>query len=104
MAPMITDPQTFIEAELPLLPPDNGGGKTGTHSLPEKSRRQATSAYTVREEPLHTPRPIRIVCAGGAYAGMMMAIVVHEKMNNLDTEFVIYERNSEFGGTWYENR
>jgi hypothetical protein len=101
MAPMITESQSFIGAELHL---EDGLGKSGTQTLPSKKTHEATSSYTIREVPLNTLRPMRIVCAGGAYAAMMMAIVVHEKMNVINTEFVIYERNTEFGGTWFENR
>jgi cation diffusion facilitator CzcD-associated flavoprotein CzcO len=34
----------------------------------------------------------------------MMSIVIGQKMKDSNIEFVIYERNSDLGGTWLENR
>jgi cation diffusion facilitator CzcD-associated flavoprotein CzcO len=41
---------------------------------------------------------------GAGYSGLMMAIVVAEKLRESNLEFVIYERNRDLGGTWFENR
>jgi cation diffusion facilitator CzcD-associated flavoprotein CzcO len=41
---------------------------------------------------------------GAGYSGLMMAIVFNEKLKGHNAEFVIYERNSDLGGTWVENR
>lgn len=60
--------------------------------------------YTIIEKPIGTRRPIRVVCLGAGYSGLMMGIVFNERMKEANAEFVIYERNADLGGTWYENR
>jgi hypothetical protein len=63
-----------------------------------------TSNYVVDEEPIHSRRPLRIVCMGAGYSGLMMGIVYSEKLQAQNCEFIIYERNEDLGGTWFENR
>ena len=60
--------------------------------------------YEIIEEPIGTRRPLRIVCMGAGYSGVMMGIVYSEKLKGRNASFTIYERNSDLGGTWLENR
>jgi NADPH-dependent 2,4-dienoyl-CoA reductase/sulfur reductase-like enzyme len=62
------------------------------------------SAYTLKEEPIGTRRPIRVVCMGAGYSGLMMAIMFSQQMQGKNAELVIYERNEDLGGTWLLNR
>ncbi|KAI9150713.1 FAD/NAD(P)-binding domain-containing protein [Paramyrothecium foliicola] len=59
--------------------------------------------YTIVEKPIGTRRPVRVVCMGAGYSGLMMAVVFSQKMRDKNAEFVIYERNEDLGGTWLEN-
>lgn len=61
-------------------------------------------SYEIHEEPIHTRRPIRVVCLGAGYSGILMGIIWAQRMQNRNAEFVIYERNHDLGGTWLENR
>lgn len=61
-------------------------------------------SYTVADKPIGTRRPIRVVCLGAGYSGLMMGILYNERMKDANVEFVIYERNEDLGGTWFENR
>lgn len=61
-------------------------------------------SYQVREEPIHSRRPLRIVCLGAGYSGMLMGIIFDQRMRDRNADLVIYERNAELGGTWLENR
>lgn len=61
-------------------------------------------AYTLTEEPIGTRRPIRVVCMGAGYSGLMMAIMFSQQMQGKNAELVIYERNEDLGGTWLLNR
>lgn len=61
-------------------------------------------AYTLKEEPIGTRRPIRVVCMGAGYSGLMMAIMFSQQMQRKNAELVIYERNEDLGGTWLLNR
>jgi hypothetical protein len=61
-------------------------------------------SYTIKEEPIGTRRPIRVVCMGAGYSGLMMAIMFSQKMQRKNAELVVYERNDDLGGTWLLNR
>ncbi|KKY20773.1 putative steroid monooxygenase [Phaeomoniella chlamydospora] len=58
--------------------------------------------YCIVEEPLGHARPVRIVTIGAGASGINVARNVKEHMKNV--EFQMYEKNSEIGGTWTENR
>lgn len=76
------------------------------NSLGVKRHRSPASQipYEIREEPIHTRRPIRVICLGAGYSGILMGIVWNQRMQNRNADFVIYERNNDLGGTWLENR
>ncbi len=58
--------------------------------------------YRIKERPLGSIRPIRIVCLGAGASGVNLAYQVQQRLRK--TELVIYEKNPAIGGTWYENR
>jgi hypothetical protein len=58
--------------------------------------------YQVKERPLGSIRPIRIICLGAGASGVNLAYQVQQRLRK--TELVIYEKNPAIGGTWYENR
>ncbi|RDL35489.1 Uncharacterized protein BP5553_07420 [Venustampulla echinocandica] len=58
--------------------------------------------YLVEEHVLGDPRHLRIVTIGAGAAGLNMARQLELHMQNF--EHVIYEKNSDVGGTWFENR
>lgn len=60
--------------------------------------------YKIVEQPIGSRRPIRVACLGAGYSGLMMSIVFSQKMQGKNAELVVYERNSDIGGTWLENR
>lgn len=60
--------------------------------------------YTIKEEPIGARKPIRVVCMGAGYSGLMMAIMFSQKMQGKNAELVVYERNQDLGGTWLLNR
>lgn len=59
-------------------------------------------AYTVREKPLGSPKHVRIVGIGAGVSGINMVRTL--RLNLTDYEHVIYEKNENVGGTWFENR
>ncbi|KAK3329566.1 hypothetical protein B0H66DRAFT_610478 [Apodospora peruviana] len=59
-------------------------------------------SYNVREQPLGSARRIRIVGIGAGLSGLNMIRTL--RLNLSDYDFVIYEKNPEVGGTWFENR
>ncbi|KAI0175567.1 FAD/NAD(P)-binding domain-containing protein [Hypoxylon sp. FL1284] len=68
----------------------NAGG--GTAEVP----------YVVREEPLGTPKHVRIVGIGAGASGINLIRTLRKNMVNY--EHVVYEKNEKVGGTWFENR
>lgn len=69
-----------------------------------KSDSAPRSAFEIREEPIHTRRPLRVACLGAGYSGILLGIIWNQRMQNRNASLVIYERNSDLGGTWLENR
>ncbi|CAK7212641.1 hypothetical protein SEUCBS140593_001571 [Sporothrix eucalyptigena] len=57
--------------------------------------------YTILEQPLGTPRPIRIVVVGAGASGLNVVRNVKEHMQNVDIQ--VYEKNGVVSGTWFEN-
>ena len=58
--------------------------------------------YEIVEEPSRYRRKIRIIVIGAGASALNFAHDIDT--NPLDTELVLYEKNPEIGGTWYENR
>ena len=58
--------------------------------------------YQVSESVLGEPRSLRLITIGGGAAGLNFAYQIEKRMQNIT--HVIYEKNPEVGGTWYENR
>jgi cation diffusion facilitator CzcD-associated flavoprotein CzcO len=52
--------------------------------------------------PIDAGRPLKVICLGAGYSGILTAIRLPQHIPNL--ELVIYEKNDDIGGTWYENR
>lgn len=84
--------------------PANGMNKSQTsNSIHQQTNNTAKDhPYTITESPLGQPRPIRIVAVGAGASGLNLARQIDMHMENVD--YVIYEKNSEVGGTWFENR
>lgn len=47
-------------------------------------------------------RPLKVIYIGAGVSGIIAAIEFLHSVPSLD--LVIYEKNPEIGGTWYENR
>ncbi|KAK4217664.1 hypothetical protein QBC37DRAFT_39521 [Rhypophila decipiens] len=75
----------------------------GTTTAVSQSRDIVTLAnYNVREQPLGSARRIRIVGIGAGLSGLNMIRTLRLALDNYD--FVIYDKNAEVGGTWFESR
>ncbi|KAF2094890.1 FAD/NAD(P)-binding domain-containing protein [Rhizodiscina lignyota] len=58
--------------------------------------------FACSDEPARQPRRMRIVCIGAGMSGIAASYKFQRQMEN--AEFVIYEKNEEVSGTWWENR
>lgn len=47
-------------------------------------------------------RPLRVIVIGAGFSGINCGIRIPQRLKNVD--LAIYEKNSDIGGTWFENR
>ncbi|KAL4876539.1 hypothetical protein BJY04DRAFT_231557 [Aspergillus karnatakaensis] len=52
--------------------------------------------------PIHTERPIKIICIGAGASGLLFAYKLQRSFTNFNV--TIYEKNADIAGTWFENR
>ncbi|KAJ5740221.1 hypothetical protein N7493_000093 [Penicillium malachiteum] len=52
--------------------------------------------------PIYTERHIRVICVGAGASGLLFAYKPQRSFSNFD--LVIYEKNEQVGGTWWENK
>lgn len=52
--------------------------------------------------PIDKARPLKVIYIGAGVSGILAAIEFLKAVPSLD--LVIYEKNPEVGGTWYENK
>lgn len=58
--------------------------------------------YTIREEPMGTKRPVRVILMGCGASSLNFFYQAERHMTNL--KITCYEKNHDIGGTWLENR
>lgn len=80
------------------------GSEVHRYGVRKESHPILDPLYEIIEQPIGTRRPIRVACMGAGYSGLMMGILFSQKMTDKNAELVIYERNADLGGTWFENR
>ncbi|KAF2136375.1 uncharacterized protein K452DRAFT_259191, partial [Aplosporella prunicola CBS 121167] len=57
------------------------------------------------EQPMHTRRPLKVICVGAGYSGLTLAHKIKHEYKLADmVDLTIYEKNTDVGGTWFENR
>lgn len=106
---MASDEPILVQAPPDLsLKPQQMNGTPNTPKVPkvhENNWYQAvfsSNGYRIQEQPLHTRRPMRILIIGAGAAGLQIAYKTSKQLSNVT--FTIYEKNSDAGGTWLENR
>ncbi|KAL1883122.1 hypothetical protein VTK73DRAFT_9489 [Phialemonium thermophilum] len=74
-----------------------------TGSIPDHlSSNGSRPSYRIPEKPLGSRKHIRIVGIGAGASGLNMIRTL--RLNLRDFELIVYEKNEEVGGTWFENR
>jgi hypothetical protein len=58
--------------------------------------------FIISPRSVDSPRPLKIAVVGAGISGILAAIEFQKRVQNL--ELTIYEKNSELGGTWWENK
>lgn len=54
------------------------------------------------DHPIDDWRPIKCICVGVGMSGITVGAMLPKSVSNL--ELVLYEKNEDVGGSWYENR
>lgn len=60
------------------------------------------NGYKINEIPSGTGRKLRVVCVGAGASGINLAKFAQDQLK--DIELIIYEKNRDVAGTWYENK
>ena len=63
---------------------------------------QAFGGYEITEKPIYSVRKLRVIATGAGASGLQAAYKIPKLLH--DVELVIYEKNDDVGGTWYENK
>lgn len=92
---------------LSLKPHLNGSVRSGAETETQHENEWYRSVfdpkdYHIKEQPLYTQRPMRILIVGAGAAGLNIAYKALRQLRNVS--FTIYEKNDDVGGTWLENR
>lgn len=59
------------------------------------------AGYSINEVPSGKSRNIRIICIGAGASGINLAKFAQDQLENVD--LVMYEKNRDVAGTWFEN-
>ncbi|KAK4663573.1 hypothetical protein QC763_609610 [Podospora pseudopauciseta] len=62
-----------------------------------------SGGYKIQEVPLGSPRPFRLVCIDAGYSGLLLSIIVGQKMQGENLDYQVYEMNGDLGGKWLVN-
>ncbi|KAK9450521.1 uncharacterized protein V1518DRAFT_414073 [Limtongia smithiae] len=62
----------------------------------------AAMTISMENRSIDEPRPIKVITIGAGISGIIAGIRFPQRIPNLD--LVIYDKNPEVSGTWYENR
>ena len=62
------------------------------------------SANWLSDDPVLTRRKLRIVCIGAGFSGLTLEHKIQHEYKLEDViDLQIYDKNADYGGTWYEN-
>ncbi|OQU95919.1 hypothetical protein CLAIMM_02074 [Cladophialophora immunda] len=82
--------------------PTTNGVLAGSSKHENEWYNQDFGGFRVTEQPLYTKRRLRMICVGAGATGLQIAYKAERILDNIDLQ--IYEKNSDIGGTWLENR
>ena len=66
------------------------------------SNAQISSETIISARSIDSVRPLKVICIGAGISGILAALQLPQQVRKLD--LVIYDKNEELGGTWFENQ
>ena len=60
------------------------------------------SKGVIERRSVDEPRPLRVVVIGAGISGILACVRFLQRIPNV--EICVYDKNSDLGGTWFENR
>ncbi|WXC50691.1 hypothetical protein QX201_010376 [Fusarium graminearum] len=69
---------------------------------PMQTTPQEKTTPSLSQRCMDQARPLKVIYIGGGISGICGAIEFRKQVP--DVELVIYEKNPDLGGTWFENR
>lgn len=89
--------------EVPATPlSDIDASTKSADGMPKEAPIQSNVRSLISERSIDEARPLKLIYIGAGVSGIAGAIEFMKRLPNL--ELVIYEKNPEVGGTWFENR
>ncbi|EPQ52691.1 FAD/NAD P-binding domain-containing protein [Gloeophyllum trabeum ATCC 11539] len=70
--------------------------------MQHETRPTRDSVFAILNEPVDVERRMKVIIVGSGFAGLAAAYRVTKDVENMD--LVVYEKNSDVGGVWYQNR
>ena len=104
MAPSATNGNVVVNGYGAMLPNDPGtdAGQQNATSIPTYTNNPQPDDIPILEQLCGTRKKLRIAILGAGVSGINFFKRAEERLKNV--ELVCYEKNSDVGGTWLENR
>lgn len=78
--------------------------RMSSNDLPAAAETAASNPFRVDASRFaFTPRRLRVVCIGAGFSGLTLAYKLQHERPLDYVDWVIYEKNPEVGGAWWEN-
>lgn len=77
-------------------------GEIGLGCMNQAALPNNSTSSIVQERPIDQARPLKVIYIGAGISGILATIEFLRAVPAI--ELVVYEKNPEVGGTWYENR
>jgi hypothetical protein len=77
-----------------------GPSPTTTFAYPEES---VQGPYRVLQQYHSRPGKLRVACVGAGASGLCLAYKMERMLVPGSWELTLFDKNPQFGGTWYEN-
>lgn len=72
------------------------------HAEPSRMPQLTAKVYTVKEQPLGTKRPVKVILMGAGASALNFLKQAEAELSGVT--ITCYEKNADVGGTWLENR